>query len=98
MSSPARRRPGIRNRFQELNYPRWRPASVESVTKDMENKLMRPNGVKLEAFAVVRLAWGFASAVFLLMMVSLLLVVAGYAGSSFASDLQPQTVSSPTGR
>jgi len=84
--------------FSGIELPAMASASVESVTKDMENKLMRPNGVKLEAFAVVRLAWGFASAVFLLMMVSLLLVVAGYAGSSFASDLQPQTVSSPTGR
>ena len=56
-------------------------------------KLMRPNSVKLEAFTM-RLAWAFASAVFLLMAVSLLLVVAGYAGSAFATDLQPKSVSS----
>ncbi len=54
---------------------------------------MRPNSMKLEAFTV-RLAWAFASAVLLLTAVSLLLVVAGYAGSAFTSDLQPKSVSS----
>jgi hypothetical protein len=63
----------------------------------MEKKLMRPNSVQLEAFTV-RLAWGFASAVLLLMVVSLLLMKAGYAGSTFASDLQTKTVSSSWGR
>jgi hypothetical protein len=56
-------------------------------------KLTRPNSVKLEAFTV-RLVWAFASAVILLMVVSLLLVVAGYAGSAFANDLQPKSASS----
>jgi hypothetical protein len=56
---------------------------------------MRPNTMKLEVFTV-RLAWAFASAVLLLLLVSLLLVVSGYAGSTF--DLQPRTVSSSRGR
>jgi hypothetical protein len=39
--------------------------------------------MKLEAFAM-RIAWAFASIVVLLVIVSLLLVVAGYAGSRLA--------------
>jgi len=39
--------------------------------------------MKLETLAM-RIAWGFASIVVLLVMVSLLLVVAGYAGSRLA--------------
>jgi len=58
---------------------------------------MRPNSVKLEAFAV-RLAWGFGSAVLLLIVLSIMLVVAGYAGSIFTPDLEPQTLSSSWGR
>ncbi|HEY6768622.1 MAG TPA: hypothetical protein VI386_28005 [Candidatus Sulfotelmatobacter sp.] len=53
----------------------------------MENKLV-PNAMKLEAFTV-KLAWGFATVVLFLMVVTLVLAVAGYAGSAFASDLQP---------
>jgi hypothetical protein len=68
---------------------------MERPTDDMEKNLMRPNTMKLEAFTV-RLAWAFAFAVLLLLLVSLLLVVSGYVGSTF--DLQPKTVSSSRGR
>jgi Protein of unknown function (DUF2950) len=54
---------------------------------------MRTNNMKLEAFTL-RLAWGFASIVLLLMAVGLLLLVAGLAGSSFAQDSHPRTFSS----
>ena len=55
---------------------------------------MRTNNMKLEAF-MVRVAWGFASSVLLLLLVGLLLLVAGFAGSSFAQESQPRTFSSP---
>jgi len=55
---------------------------------------MRTNNMKLETFTV-RFAWGFASTVLLLLLVGLLLLVAGLAGSSFAQDSQPKTFSSP---
>jgi len=58
---------------------------------------MRPNSEKLEAFTV-GVAWVFASAVVLLLGVSLLLAVASYVGSAFASDLQPKSTSSSRGR
>jgi hypothetical protein len=64
-------------------------------TPDVEKILLRPNNVMLEAFTV-RLAWGFASAVLLLIALSLMLVVAGYAGSMFAPE--PKTLSSSSGR
>jgi hypothetical protein len=59
----------------------------------MEKELMRTNNMKLEAFAV-RFAWGFA-AIVLLLAGSLLLLVAGFAGSSFAQDSHVTTFSSP---
>ncbi len=55
---------------------------------------MRTNNMKLEALTV-RVAWGFASTVLLLLVVGLLLLVAGFAGSSFAQESQPRTFSSP---
>ncbi|MGC2260676.1 MAG: DUF2950 family protein [Candidatus Sulfotelmatobacter sp.] len=55
---------------------------------------MRTSNMKLEAF-MVRVAWGFASSVLLLLLVGLLLLVAGFAGSSFAQGSQPRTFSSP---
>ena len=55
---------------------------------------MRTNNMKLETFTV-RFAWGFASTVVFLLLVGLLLLVAGLAGSSFAQDSQPKTFSSP---
>ena len=78
----------------------FRPSATASFppeeTPDVEKILMRPNNVKLEAFPV-RVAWGFASAVLLLIVLSLMLVVAGYAGSIFAPDLEPKTLSSSWG-
>ena len=59
---------------------------------DLQRNFMRPNSVKLEAFTV-RLAWGFVSAVLLLLVVTVLMVVAGYAGSRFPSDSQRPSAS-----
>src|SRR5580700_1768636 len=64
----------------------------------MEKELMRTNNMTLETSEkiIVGLAWGFASTVLLLLLVGLLLLVAGFAGSSFAQDSpQPRTFSSP---
>jgi hypothetical protein len=66
----------------------------------MEKQVMRTHNMTLETF-IVRLAWGFASTVVFLLLVGLLLLVAGLAGSSlagssFAQDSQPKTFSSPT--
>ena len=58
--------------------------SVERVAHNMET-LTRPNNVMLDAF-IVKLAWLFTSAVLLLVVVGLVLVAAGYAGSIFAPD------------
>jgi len=52
------------------------------------------NNMELETFTV-RLAWGFASTVFVLLLVGLLLLVAGFAGSSVAQGAQQRTFSSP---
>jgi len=52
---------------------------------------MRTDNMKIETFTV-RVAWGFASTVVFLLVVGLLLLVAGLAGSSFAQDLQPKNV------
>ena len=48
-----------------------------------DNELIRINNKKLEALAM-RIAWAFGSIVVLLAVLSLLLVVAGYAGSRFS--------------
>jgi hypothetical protein len=60
----------------------------------MEEELMRTNNMKFEAFTV-RTAWGFASTVLLLLGVGLVLLVAGFTGSSFAQESQPRTFASP---
>jgi hypothetical protein len=60
----------------------------------MEKELMQTNNMKLETFKL-RFAWGFASTVLLLLLIGVLLLVVGYAGSSFAQDSQPKTFSSP---
>jgi hypothetical protein len=60
----------------------------------MEKEVMRTKNMKLETFTV-RFAWGFASTVVLLLVVGLLLLVAGLAGSSFAQDSQLKMFSSP---
>jgi hypothetical protein len=64
----------------------------------MEKELMRANNITLETSEkiIVRLAWGFASTVLLLLLVGLLLLVVGFAGASFAQESpQPRTFSSP---
>jgi hypothetical protein len=64
----------------------------------MEKELMRTNNITLETREknIVRLAWGFASTVLLLLLVGLLLLVMGFAGASFAQESpQPRTFSSP---
>lgn len=65
-------------------------ATVSSSAKegppDSMPKLMVLNNVKLELFTVI-VAWAFASVIFLLMVVSLLLMVSDYAGSTFAPGL-----------
>ena len=57
---------------------------------------MRTNHLKLEAVKdfPVKLAYEFASSVFVLILLALLLVV-GFANSSFAQDAQPKTFASP---
>ncbi len=57
---------------------------------------MYTNKVKLEGLEVftLRLACGFASTLLLLLLLGFLLV-AGFAGSSFAQDAQPKTFASP---
>jgi len=54
---------------------------------------MRTNNMKLETFTV-RLAWGFASTLFVLLLVGFMLLVVGFAGSSFAQYVQPRKFSS----
>jgi hypothetical protein len=66
------------NQLSETAY-----ASVRVLDNASDNELIRTNNMKLEAFAM-RFAWAFVSIVVLLVIVSLLLVVAGYAGSRLA--------------
>jgi hypothetical protein len=66
------------NQISETAY-----ASVRVPDNGSDNELLRTNNMKLEAFAM-GIAWAFASIVVLLVIVSLLLVVAGYAGSRLA--------------
>jgi hypothetical protein len=62
----------------------------------MEKEIMRTNNMNLETLEtfIVRLACGFASTILLLLLLSLLLVV-GFANSSFAQDAQPKTFATP---
>jgi len=60
-------------------------SSGDNASDDVERKLTRPNSLKLEAFTV-GLAWAFACAVCLLIVLTVLLVAAGYAGATFPSD------------
>ena len=83
----------MKSHFAVIELSATAASSWQNAIVNPEEKLKRPNSVKLEAFTV-RLAWAFASAVLLLTAVSLLLVVAGYAGSAFTSDLHPKSVSS----
>jgi hypothetical protein len=63
----------------------------------MEKEVMRANDMNLEALETitVRFACGFASTVFLLLLITLLLLVAGFVGSSFAQGTQPKMFASP---
>ena len=67
-----------------LERPAIASLTVEKVALDVGIRT-RPNDVKLEAFTL-KLAWVFACAVFLMVVVGLVLVIAGYAGSIFAPD------------
>lgn len=73
-----------------LERPGIASRSVERVADAIDIRT-RPNNVKLQEFTV-KLAWVFASAVFLLVVVGMVLVVAGYAGTIFAPDA-PQSPS-----
>ena len=55
---------------------------------------MRTNNMKIETLTLT-LAWGFVSAVFLLLLVGLLLLVAGFASSSVAQEVAAKKFSSP---
>ena len=63
----------------------------------MEKELMRTNNMTLETFETftIRLACGFAFVVLCLLLVVLLLLVAGFAGSIFGLNSEPKTFSSP---
>ena len=63
------------NQLSETAY-----ASVPVPDNGLDKELIRTNNRKLEAFAI-KVAWAFASIVVLLVIMSLLLVVAGFAGS-----------------
>jgi len=64
---------------------------------EMEKQFMRTNNMKLEALETftLRLACGFATTVLVLFLLGLLVVV-GFAKSSFAQDTQPKTFASPS--
>jgi len=83
--------------FPVIELPAIASSSGSNATDDVERKLMRPDSLNLEAFTV-GLPWAFACAVCLLIVLSVLLVAAGYAGSTFSSDLQPKSASSSWGR
>jgi hypothetical protein len=57
---------------------------------------MPTNNMKLEAFETftVKFAWGFAAIIFLMLLLSAFLFVAGFAGLSFAQSAEPKTFSS----
>jgi hypothetical protein len=60
-------------------------SSSGNATNDIEKELIRPNSLKLGAFTVA-LAWAFACAICMLIVLSILLVAAGYIGSIFPLD------------
>jgi len=67
--------------FPVVELPEIAASSGENATDEIDRKLLSPNSLNLEAFTV-RLAWAFASTICLLIVLSILLVVAGYAGST----------------
>src|SRR5258708_33758425 len=64
---------------------------------DRETNVMRTNNLKLEAVKdfPVKLAYEFASSVSVVLILLALLLVVGFADSSFAQDAQPKTFASP---
>ena len=72
-----------------IEFPATVPSSIKVETCGKAQNSMDANN--LETFTV-RVAWAFASAVGLLVVVSLLLAVAGYAGSTFDPALQPKAL------
>jgi hypothetical protein len=62
----------------------------------MEREVMRTNNIKLEAFETftVRFALGFASTIFLTLLLLALLLVAGFTSSSFAQSIPSRTFAS----
>lgn len=66
------------NQLSETAY-----TSVQGPDNGSDDALIRTSNAKLEAFTM-SIAWAFASIVALLVIVTLLLVVAGYAGTRFA--------------
>jgi len=83
--------------FAVIELPATASSCADRPTRDIDKRHIHPNSIELEAFPL-RLAWAFASAVLLLMAVSLLLAVADYAGSTSTLDLQPKMISSPRGK
>lgn len=76
-----------------IEIPAAAALSIEIGIGRNEQKSMSANNATIESLAV-RFAWVFASAVVLLMVVSLLLAVAGYAGSTFDRASQPKPIPS----
>lgn len=79
---PARRTSMKSQSFPVIELPSIASSSGENATDDIGKELIRPNSLKLEAFTL-GLAWAFAGIVCLLGVLSVLLVAAGYAGSTF---------------
>ena len=67
-----------------LERPATASPLVEKVARDVGIRA-RANNMRLEALAL-KLAWAFASAVLLMVVIGMVLVIAGYAGSIFAPD------------
>ena len=66
------------NQLSETAY-----ASVRVPDNGSDNQLIRTHNMRLETF-VIRIAWAFGSIFVLLVVVTLLLVAADYAGSRLA--------------
>lgn len=78
-----------------IEFPGTAHSSVKIATEHIEETSVRPNNLRLDDFSV-RFAWVFASTVALLLAVSLLLAVAGYAGSTLDSAAHTKTPSAGT--
>lgn len=76
-----------------IELPPIASSSEDNATENVEKKPIRLDSLNIEAITV-GFAWAFAGAVCLLIVLSVLLVAAGYAGSTFPEDLQPSSSSS----